>query len=538
LLEFLSRVSSYPHGPAGVTMIQTHASWVFVAPPFVYKVKKPVRFPFLDFSTLELRHADCEREVVLNRRLAGDVYLGVVPICESKGHLQIGGGGSIVEWAVKMREMDSRYFLSHLIKEGGVGHREIDRIVAVLSRFYNAGPVFSEEEMAAASRQTLENVFSNLAIAREHAGVSLSPAAFSAIERFTRRFVQVNESLLDSRITEGRFRDCHGDLHLEHIYLRPDDLRIYDCIEFNDRLRHIDIACDIAFLAMDLDFNQRADLAAYLTEQCTHQFHDDGLAGLIDFYKCYRACVRGKVETLHATGGGIGVQEAETALGLARRYYRLALQYALAGSRSQAFVIMGRVASGKSTLAQALGQEMGWDVHSSDRVRKELGGVSLLQRGDASQRAALYSPDMTERVYAVLQREALLCLKRGRSVVLDATYSSRLHRDELRNVLGREGFEPKWIEVTVEDEIARERLRKRESVGGQMSDAREEDQATLNALYEPPAEVPAGSRVTLCAHADLAATLQRLLEELATGRACRTDPIQIRPHAAGDGMDA
>ena len=178
VLDFLSRSESYPHRPERVNMVQTHASWVFLAPPFVCKIKQPVNLGFLDFSTLELRRADCEREVALNRRLAEDVYLGVEGIREHRGRLGFGGDGEIVEWCVMMRELDPRWFLSRLLKEGSAGTAEMDRIAEKLQRFHAAQPPLSQDEAGTAIERLRLATDGNFEVAQSWTGRSLSPSSF------------------------------------------------------------------------------------------------------------------------------------------------------------------------------------------------------------------------------------------------------------------------------------------------------------------------------------------------------------------------
>jgi aminoglycoside phosphotransferase family enzyme/predicted kinase len=519
LLEFLSDPKSYPHDPTHVTLVQTHASWVFLAPPFVYKVKKPVNFGFLDFSTLELRHADCERELMLNRRLTDDIYLGLEAVCDQQGKLQFGAEGTVVEWVVKMREMESRFFLTELLRDGHFGIAEMERIVDRLQRFYEAQPALPSTEIESARELMHAAVMDNLDTARGFVGRSLSQPAFDAITRFTTEFESHHQKLLDLRRTEGRIRDCHGDLHLEHIHLTPGSVNIYDCIEFNTEFRHIDVACDIAFLAMDLDFNGRPDLSAYIVDRFAVLLNDGGMKRIMDFYKCYRACVRGKVESLHSIAETVKAAEQHASLDLASRYYQLALRYAISGSRPHAFIVMGKVASGKSALASALAQETGWKVVSSDRTRKNLAAVPLHQRGNADARAALYAAEVTGKVYFALFSEALETLHQGHSIILDATFSSRAQRSDLLHILDNAGFAATWIEAQTSDAIAMERLRQRDVTEDVVSDARAEDYAKLSGRYEPPDELSASVKLTLSTNTESKQTIHHLLTTLARRRA-------------------
>ena len=500
-------------------MLQTHASWVFIAPPFSWKLKKPVNYGFLDFSTLELRRRDCENEITLNRRLAPRVYLGIEPIAETAGGLALGASGRVIEWAVKMREMNSERFLSHLLSQGAANTETIDRIVERLRSFYSAQPSLPPAEAALACERLDEFVRGNFTTAREFAGRSVSAVSLAAIERFSLEFESCHRGLLDSRVPQGWIRDCHGDLHSDHIHLAPDEVEIYDCTEFNEGFRHIDVACDVAFLAMDLDFNERPDLARHLGRRFAEAWQDAGFLRLMDFYKCYRACVRGKVDSLRSLGDTLSDAERQAALVIARRYFQLALRYAISGSAPAVFVVMGRVASGKSALASALGAETGWRVISSDTVRKTLAGVPLHERGGAQERARLYSGEMTARVYDALAAGAADSLAGGAGVILDATFSRCAQRDALRAAMSLRGFGCVWVVADAPASLARERLRQRDGARGVVSDARLEDHEALEARFEPPDELPVESVVQVFTGAEIETTVEQMLAALATRQA-------------------
>jgi uncharacterized protein len=515
LLPFLLNPQSYPHRPRAVRLVQTHASFVFIAPPFVLKVKKPVNFGFLDFSTLERRRHFCEREVALNRRLCPQAYLGVVPISATKDGFAFGPGGPVVEYAVKMRQLTERHFLDHLLARGAVTARDLDRIAATLRNFYRAQhPTAEVESWGRVSRLRI-STDENFRQTREFIGRTLSRAAFETIRRFTNGFYRRNATLFASRVRGRWIRDCHGDLHLEHIHLTPRALHIYDCIEFNDRFRYVDVASDAAFLAMDLDFEDRPDFARHFAARMAAALRDDGMPRLMDFYKCYRAYVRGKVESLHSVARAAPEAERQVSAERARRYFRLALRYAVADSRPLVLVVMGRIASGKSTLAANLGAELGWEVFSSDRVRKGLAGFPPYERGSAAARRRLYSAAMTWRTYDRLATKALAETRAGRGVILDATFARREQRAGLRTRLARHGVECRFIEVRAGDAAVKRRLKSREAEAGEVSDARLEDFANLTGLYQPPKELKPDICVAVRTGTTPERTLARALRALA-----------------------
>jgi aminoglycoside phosphotransferase family enzyme/predicted kinase len=515
LLPFLLNPQSYPHRPKRVRLVQTHSSFVFIARPFVYKVKKPVNFGFLNFSTLEKRRHFCEREVALNRRLCPKVYLGVVPISTRNGRFTFGEGDKVVEYAVQMRKLSDGYFLHQLVERDEVVPGDLNRIAIVLKQFYEAQQPTEEIEAWGRIDRLRISTDENFRQTREFIGHTLSRPAFEAIRFYTDRFYARHERLFASRIKERGIRDCHGDLHLEHIHVTPRALHIYDCIEFNDRFRYVDVANDAAFLAMDLDYEGRPDLARYFATQMASALNDGGMPSLMDFYKCYRAYVRGKVESLHSVAAAVPEQERQASTERARRYFRLALQYAVAGSNPVVLGVMGRIASGKSTLARALGAELGWKVYSSDYVRKKMAGFPLYERRSAAARTRLYSRAMTEQTYDRLLTTAEAQLQKGHSLILDATFARREHRELLAERFGKSGITSRLLEAQASKAAVKQRLRAREAKPDEVSDARLEDFGMLTRLYEPPVELPAAQYVKVRTAGPLDQTVTKALQNLA-----------------------
>lgn len=488
LLAFLRDPASYPHRPREIREIHTHASLVFVVPPLVYKIKKPVDFGFLDFSTLEKRRHFCQREVELNSRLAPGIYLGVVPITRQGDDFAFGGDGPVIEYAVRMRELSAAGFLGERLKAGSAGAPEIERVAAVLADFYQKQPSTPEIAEWGSIEKLRLSTDENFSQTEAFVGNTISRVAFDAIRRFTDSCYEKRRALFEQRVKDGWIRDCHGDLHLDHIHVTDEGLRIYDCIEFNDRFRHLDVASDVAFLAMDLDYHGWPELARLLVRRVAGLLGDERFGALMDFHQCYRAYVRGKVESLHTLAEMADEEERGLAAARARRYFQLALQYAVVGTSPVVLVIMGRVASGKSTLAAALAQELGWLSISSDERRKTLAGVPPRERGDAASRTSLYAPAMTERTYDTMLREAREILAGGHGVILDATFAKRFLRDRLRETIGDNHL--RWIVAEVDDATAAGRLLQRDSRDDVVSDARFGDQPMLDAAFEPPAELP------------------------------------------------
>lgn len=471
-----------------VRVIHTHISWVFIASPFIFKVKKPVNLGFLDFSSLEKRRYFCQREVELNRRLAPETYLGVVPIYKAATGFSFDAEREIGEYCVKMRELPHGGFLNELLEKNRVGEKEIERVISCLRRFYESETPTPEIEQWGTPEKLKISTHENFAQVEPFVGKTISPAAFEAIRHFTNQFYVTNEKLFFQRIQQHRIRDCHGDLHLDHIHITPERLSIFDCIEFNDRFRFIDIANDIAFLAMDFDFEGRRDLANLLLKTAAREFGDQGLLKIADFYKCYRAFVRGKVESIQAIEPETANPEEHEKQ--AARYFRLALRYAVSGSKPLVLAITGRVGTGKTSVARQLGAELKWPVFSSDEIRKTLAGLPLTQRTPPEFRDKVYSEQMTQETYKKLVEEGLRALTSHDGVIVDATFSSRTNRDFLREQCGKVNIRLQVVELDANLEQIKKRLRSREDNRvGEISDARHEDFEKLIVAYELPSEL-------------------------------------------------
>ena len=462
----------------------------------MFKVKKPVNLGFLDFSTLEKRHHFCRRELELNRRLCPDVYVAVIPIYESDAGFSFDDeDGEIVEYAVKMRELPQGWFLNELLAKGSIGESEINRVISCLHSFYEAQNPSREIEEWGAPEKLKISTDENFAQVEPFMGKTISPAAFETVRHFTNAFYVANDGLFRERIEQHRIRDGHGDLHLDHVHLTPEETTIFDCIEFNDRLRFIDIANDLAFLAMDFDFEGGRELGRLFLQIASREFGDPGLLEVADFYKCYRAFVRGKVESIEMTSTepSAAAEHGKRAT----RYFRLALRYAVAGSQPLVLVVMGRVGTGKSTVARQIGEELDWPVFSSDRIRKTLAGVPLPERTAPDLKEMVYSERMTDRTYEELLKQGLAALAMQGGVILDATFSSRAKRDYLRDACAGAGVSVRVIELEAEQNDIANRLKAREQNAGEISDARLEDLEMLIAAYEPPVELaPALVKVT------------------------------------------
>ena len=326
VVEALMKPEAYDEDPGHIELVQTHISFVFLTSNFAYKVKKAVALGFLDFTTLEKRRFFCEKELELNRRLCGGMYLEVVPINRSN-IIKIKGKGETVEYAVKMKRIPQEKMLSKLLEKNKVDNELIGRIAKIIAEFHSKAETnrrISEFGSLAIIETNWEENFDQT---KEFVGTTISTTDFKLIRERINDFMRRNVSLFEKRIAEGRVRDCHGDIHSGNIFI-ADRIYIFDAIEFNERFRYSDVASDIAFLAMDLDFKERTDLSNFFVKRYVEYSGDQGLMRLFPFYKCYRAYVRGKVVSFKLEDPSVGSEEKRAAIKEAKAYFKIASTYA------------------------------------------------------------------------------------------------------------------------------------------------------------------------------------------------------------------
>lgn len=326
VVEALMEPEAYDEEPGSIELVQTHISSVFLTKRFVYKVKKAVDFGFLDFTTLEKRRFFCEKELELNRRLCKDMYLEVVPINKADA-IKIKGAGETVEYAVKMKRMPQEKMMSKLLEKKKVDDRLVDRIAKIIAEFHSKTET-SKRISEFGSLAIIEaNWKENYEQTEEFVGKTISKEDFELILNRVNNFMRKNASIFEKRVPEGRVRDCHGDIHSGNIFI-TNGIYIFDAIEFNERFRYSDVAADVAFLAMDLDFRERADLSDFFVERYIKYSGDQELTELLPFYQCYRAYVRGKVISFKLKDPNVSSEDKTSAVKEAKAYFKLASTYA------------------------------------------------------------------------------------------------------------------------------------------------------------------------------------------------------------------
>lgn len=512
LLQFLSEPCNYPDRPATLTHYETHISHVFVGDDRVYKVKKPVNLGFLDFTTLRKRHFYCLREVALNARLAPHIYLGVTPIYRNTGGFSFTGsrGGRPAEYAVTMRRIPDDRILTRLIDEGRPLYGDMDKVGRLLAGFHARAPVYRGAPYGSlkALKDATEENFAQIA---PFCGHTIDEGCLGDITTYTRDFLAGNRVLFRRRQTLGRTRDCHGDLHCQHVCLTDPPI-IYDCIEFNKRFRVIDILEDLAFLLMDLECRGRFDLSSRLFSAYGNGLLRPEDEPVLTFFKVLRAVIRGKVESmqsadqsLHNDGAGAG-RRAYNYFALAHFYIRFH------GRKFNPVVFMGLSGSGKSTLAKEFFGER--TVLRSDEIRKDLRGLKHRDHRYAPFGQGIYTDAATADTYDALLEWALRHGRAGDSVIVDATYLKSAERNRFHEASIGAGLNPFFVHCYAPEDRLKRRITERMADGADASDA---NVAILNEqlrLCEEPSELPPHRLLRLNTDAalhELAGTLREFL---------------------------
>ncbi len=499
LVEAMMRPEFYPEAPARVELRQTHMSYVFMAGDYVYKVKKPVHFDFADAFTLGARYLLCRQEMRLNRRLAPEVYVSVLPIIDEGKGFVLGQPDDIyharvVEYVVKMRRLPEDRMLDHLLRAGGVSPAAVADIARKLVKFHRDASLacgWRFGSSTAIERSVLENFES----CRRFVGYTIGLPEFDEIGHYLSNFVRSHRDLFNERAREGRVREGHGDLRCEHICLNP-ALDIYDCVEFDERLRYADVASEMAFLAMDFDAFGAPHLADELIAAYAKLADDPGLASLVNFYKCHRACIRGKVDSLKSLETEVPAAERDAAIRKARAKFALAHTYAQRG-RPSLVVVCGLVGSGKTTVAEIIRRLTGFEVFNSDRIRKRLAGIPESHRPGAEYGGGIYGPGFDRLTYDAMIDSAQRSLSDGRGAVLDATFKSVAHRRAALELGDRMRVPVLFVECQVEEKEALRRLQNRAMEGTGPSDATVDVYAHQKLEYAPIREIPPSHYVVL-----------------------------------------
>ncbi|MHC5063702.1 MAG: bifunctional aminoglycoside phosphotransferase/ATP-binding protein [Planctomycetota bacterium] len=519
LYNYLRDPEHYSESPAEVTTLETHISWLFFAGDVVYKVKKPVKTSFLDFTSLAARKHACEEELRLNRRLTPWMYLGIREISRSRfGRINMAGDGEVIDYAVEMCRLPAERMLDALLKAGDVDNRMMRALAKKLARFHAqsaSGEGVDEHGGLEAMRRNCRENFADLDPLSSAVRIDaecLSRNLISFAQAWTESFLDQHAELFERRVREGHIREGHGDLHAGNICIldkKAEQIAIYDCLEFSVPLRCVDVAADLAFLIKDLDLHGFRAFGAYLLHEYQRISGEELPGPLMNFYKVYRALIRAKVFAMRAAQ--VRDENRVQARQLAQRSVILALNYCLPPSL---ILTCGLPGSGKSWIAEQLGRTLEFAVFNSDRTRKRLAGMAAHADGSGDFGKGIYTAEQTAATYGELLSKAREILAEGRSVVIDAGMRSQEQRREFRELAAELGIPCVLMHADPGEEVIRARLQRRAEAGTSVSDADIQIYEQTLDGFEPPDEF--GSKEKLRVYGDWGSEqlIQDLLEVL------------------------
>ena len=509
IFEAMESPDFYPHDVSTIVQCDTHISKVFLTGENAYKIKKPVYLEFLDFRTLEKRRHYCQQEVILNKRLSNDIYLDVVPITQTNERYYLAGPGETVEYAVKMRQLPEEFSMLQLVRRGKLDRDCVNELARVLVKFYKHSSTGTSINSLGTWTTIWTNTEENFSQTEQFSGNLIDDHMFPIIRAATRSFLIRRKTLFDRRVEREKIRDCHGDLRTGHIYF-CEGIQIIDCIEFNDRFRYADIASDLAFLTMDLDFEGYPQVARHLINSFLEYTKDEEMLILLDFYKCYRAYVRVKVNCFYLQEKDLLTNAKAKLIRETERYLKLAYRYAIQFTRPTIWVVCGSPASGKSTIAKEMGGTLNVKILQSDRVRKQLLGVPPVAPRVLPFETGIYSKEASSLTYGKLIMLAQEAVDKGNSIILDATFSRRHQRDEVIRLARDMDANIIFIECVASYEILKKRLADREKTA-YVSDARLRHLKQLKANFESLDELQNDMHLKINTEASIDTCMRQIL---------------------------
>jgi len=469
LVQNLARVEAFPHSVTAIEILETHISWVILTGPYAYKIKKPLDLGFLDFSTVELRHHFCIEELRLNKRFAPEIYLDVVAIGGTRAQPTIGAEPPL-DWAVKMHQFPADARLDDQLSRDLVSLDDMLALGRTIAELHDCSPVAPSDgdfgSVAAVCEPAMDN-FKTLERCRPHdSTVDSLRDRLTILRDWTRQQMRCLEPVFQRRRQDGRIRECHGDLHLANLVRLENEILAFDCLEFDPRLRWIDVMSEVGFLVMDTMLNDRTDLAyAFLNGYLEVSGDYTGIE-VLPFYIVYRSLVRAKVAALlqkqNPTPGGI-----EATL----RYIDLAERIMAPDERPILIITHGMSGSGKTFLSQRLMCNLPAVRIRSDIQRKQLHGYSGIQRSHSRLNSDLYSSDATALTYANLSDLAALILRSGCHVIVDAANLSISQRRIFIDLATVSKSRFLILDCVAQRSVLSDRVRRRTASGTDVSEA-------------------------------------------------------------------
>jgi uncharacterized protein len=470
LFAALQRPGCYPHPVGEVRVIETHISWVLLTGTYAYKIKKPVNLGFADFSTLGLRGHYCQEELRLNRRFAPDLYLEVVEIRGTRDAPRVGGDGPLLDYAVKMRQFRQDALAGNLLGREQLGAAEIDALADGIAKFHATAPVAKASGRLGSSsivgEQALQNFEQMLPLVKGPA----DDGSLRPVRHWTEREFALRRSVFSARRRQGFVRECHGDLHLANIVVLDGRPVPFDCLEFNEELRWIDVMSEVAFLFMDLSHRGRGDLAWRLLNRYLAATGDYEGLEIFRFYAVYRAMVRAKIRLIESSQCQQLVPARQRRKGAFREY--LALAGKLSQPSAPALVIAhGLSGSGKTTATLSLIEQLGAIRLRSDVERKRLHGFAAMSSSGSGIATGIYTREATAATYRRLGELARLILGAGYPVVVDAAFLRRTEREAFRLLAEAAGAPFAILDFRAPLDVLRARVAERSARADDASEA-------------------------------------------------------------------
>jgi aminoglycoside phosphotransferase family enzyme/predicted kinase len=470
LIEALQNPALYDHPVKSFRVMETHISWVLLTGPYAYKIKKPVNLGFLDFSSLEKRRHYCEEEVRLNRRLAPALYLNVVPITGDAGRPALNGTGPIIEYAVKMREFPQHAQLDRALRHGELRDRHIVLLAQLVADFHHRTAVAAADTPYGTAEQIWQPAAQNFQQIQAFPGSERDRGLLDGLRAWSEQEYAQLAQIWTMRKRGGFIRECHGDMHLGNMALLDDSILIFDCIEFNDSLRWIDVMSEVAFVTMDLYDHDRPGLAhRFLNDYLEFGGDYEGLR-VLRFYQVYRALVRAKVACIRLSQTGLSATAQAAARSEFRRYLQLAERYTHP-IPTPLIITHGLSGSGKTTISDALLESSGAVRVRSDLERKRLFGLPAEARSGSGVDAGIYSTDATLRTYDRLADLAYAIITAGFPAIVDAAFLRHRQREQFRMLAARLRVPFVIFHCNASPALLRQRVQHRAQQGHDASEA-------------------------------------------------------------------
>jgi len=498
LIESLLNPETYPHSVEVITTIETHISIVFLTGQYAYKLKKPVNFGFLNFSTLSFRKKFCALEVTLNQRTAPELYIGIEKVINIDNKTSLEpvidfdektSSPNVIEYLVKMKQFDPNMVLGRMLNQGYLDDAMISALTLKVSEFHKmAQPVDLELDYGDPEIQ-LQPMLDNFPSLKSYFKNDTTQQDLEYLLNWTNYQFSIHKPMLHQRKQQGFIRACHGDLHLDNITLIDGQPVLFDGIEFNEYFRWIDVISDLAFLLIDLDFRNQNATSYKILSQYLSQTLDYNSLYLLNFYRVYRTMVRAKITALRADQLPNESLEQQHIEQTALNYIQQAMSYTKESKAPKCILLQGISGSGKSYFANKLLEEIGdfkAIILSSDRIRKSLFGIDQHERLSGSEQKNLYSTEMNKKTYRALAENARICLELGFNVIIDATFLKYQHRDKIYQMASMTGADALLFSLETSTEAASNAITLRQQLNNNPSDAGIEVMEHQKKRFEPP----------------------------------------------------